>query len=405
MTQDRAARAASVRDSFREYFGAAPSLLAAAPGRINLIGEHTDYNDGFVLPAGIDRDAVVSLRQNDLNRYRLVALDLGERVEVDLEGLAPRAEQWANYLLGVVAALHGRGLCVPGFDCVLTCDVPQGAGLSSSAAIECALAVGLDALCGFGLDKWTLASVGQVAENDFVGANTGILDQFASVFAEDDTALLLDCRSREVRRQTIRLPGHRLVVLNTGVKHNHLTSGYADRRADCERAVEQLRGAGWTGRSLRDLTIADLGRFAIDGRGREVVDQVAFRRATFIVRENERVLLAAEQLDRGDVRGFGESLLAGHRGLSELYEVSCPESDAVVEFAAAHPAARGARQMGGGFGGCVLCVVEEGSTDDFVDAAQRDYEGRFAMVLERLDVEVGPGARLLGAAGALDRSH
>ena len=395
MTDARAAHLDSVSARFRERFGAAPDLLAAAPGRINLIGEHTDYNDGYVMPAGIDREAVVALRQNGLDRFRLAALDLDEAVELAAGELRPQPEQWANYLLGVAAALRARGHGVPGFDCALTCDVPRGAGLSSSAAIECALAVGLDRALGLGLDRWTLAEVCRSAENDFVGAQTGILDQFASVFAEADTALLLDCRSREVRRQPIRLPGHRLVVLDTGVRHNHLTSGYADRRADCERAVEQLQAAGWSGGSLRDLTIGDLERYSAGADGRGPVDLIARRRATFIVRENARVLRAAEQLERGDVAGFGESLLAGHRGLSELYEVSCPESDAVVAFAAGHPAARGARQMGGGFGGCVLCVVEEAAADGFVAAAQAAYRERFAIALERLDVAVGPGARVL----------
>ena len=379
--------------AFRERFAADPALLAAAPGRINLIGEHTDYNDGLVLPAGIDREAVVALRQNDTGRFRLLALDLGEAVEVDdAAALAPLPQQWANYLLGVVAALRARGRAVPPLDCALTCDVPRGAGLSSSAAIECALAVGLDGLLGLGLDRWTLAEVGQAAENDFVGARTGILDQFASVFAEADTALLLDCRSREVEPRPIRLPGHRLVVLNTGVKHNHLTSGYADRRRDCERAVAQLQAAGWAGESLRDATDRDLARHS------DRIDPVPLRRARFIVAENARVRAAARQLAAGEVVGFGVSLLAGHWGLSELYEVSCPESDAVVRFAERHPAVLGARQMGGGFGGCVLCVVAEGRADDFVDEVQQDYFARFAIALERLDVRIGPGARVLTRA-------
>ena len=387
-----------LRQRFAARFGAGPQLLAAAPGRINLIGEHTDYNDGFVMPASIDREAVCALRQNELGRYRLVAADLppgdGEAPdnEVDLlaADLAPHARQWANYLLGVVEQLRARGHVVPGFDCVMTCDVPAGMGLSSSAAIECALARGLDALNGYGLDDWTLVRIGQGAENGFVGANTGMLDQFASVFGEVGTALRLDCRHLTVERQPIRLPGYALVVLDTGIKHNHVTSGYADRRADCERAVATLRGRGWQGQNLRDLTPDQLGRHAT------ALDDKAYQRARFVIEENERVLRAAEQLDGGDVRGFGESLLAGHWGLSELYEVSCPESDAVVTFAAEHSAVAGARQMGGGFGGCVLAVVAEGSVDDFVDALQQDYFDKFGISLEPLNVSIGPGARVVG---------
>ena len=373
---------------FRARFGTVPQLLARAPGRINLIGEHTDYNDGFVMPASIDLEAVCALRQNDLGRYRLVAADLEEEVDVFAADLAPNERQWANYLLGVVDQLRVREHVVPGFDCVMTCSVPSGMGLSSSAAIECALAVGLDALDRYGLDKWELVRIGQGAENGFVGANTGILDQFASIFGAADTALLLDCRHLTVKRQAIHLPGHALVVLDSGVKHNHVTSGYADRRADCERAVAGLRAAGWAGQNLRDLDLDQLARFGVS------LDDKARRRARFVVEENARVLTAAEQLSAGDVTGFGESLLAGHWGLSRLYEVSCPESDAVVRFAEAHPAAKGARQMGGGFGGCVLAVVEEGRVDDFVDELQQEYFDKFGISLEPLNVRIGAGARV-----------
>ncbi len=372
---------------FTERFGALPHLLGRAPGRINLIGEHTDYNDGFVMPASLDLEAVCALRQNDLGRYRLVAADLDEEVDILAAELAPNERQWSNYLLGVVEQLRIRKHVVPGFDCVITCGVPSGMGLSSSAAIECALAIGLDALNGYGLEKWELVRIGQGAENGFVGANTGFLDQFASIFGEADTALLLDCRHLTVKPQAIRLPGHTLVALDTGVKHNHVTSGYADRRADCERAVAGLRAAGWSGQNLRDLDLTQLASFG------ESLDDKARRRARFIVEENARVLASARQLEAGDVAGFGESLLAGHWGLSELYEVSCPESDAVVRFAETHPAAKGARQMGGGFGGCVLAVVEETRVDDFVDELQQEYFDKFGISLELLNVRIGRGAR------------
>lgn len=381
----------ALRQRFRDRFGAAPALLAAAPGRINLIGEHTDYNDGLAMPASIDRDAVCALRQNRQGRYRLLAADLDGDKEVDVAAaeLAPVVQQWANYLLGVVEQLRARGYDVPGFDCVLTSAVPAGMGLSSSAAIECALARGLDALYGYALDKWTLARIGQGAENGFVGANTGILDQFASVFGRADTALLLDCRRLTFEPQAIHLPGHRLLVLDTGIRHNLTSSGYADRRADCERAVATLQSLGWAGENLRDLTAETLGRHAAH------LDEVAYRRARFVLEENERVARAARQLDAGDVEGFGESIQAGHWGLSELYEVSCPESDAVVAFAGAHAAARGARQMGGGFGGCILAVVEETRVDDFVDELQQDYFDKFGIALEPLAIGIGPGARIV----------
>ena len=371
---------AALADKFLLQFGQPAKVLAQAPGRINLIGEHTDYNEGWVMPTSINKFAIVALRQNNLNRYRLMANDLNEHLEVDCDQLTPQDTQWANYLLGVVDELLKRGHKISGFDCSMTCDVPQGAGLSSSAAIECALVKGLDELFDLQLSKWDMVFIGQATENNFVGANTGFLDQFASIFGEPDTALLLDCRSREVRKLPINLPNHQLVVLNTGVKHNHLVSGYADQREDCDRAVSLLQKSGWTGRSLRDLKESDLDSAAL------FLDDNAHKRATFIFHENIRVLLAFNQLKNGDATGFGESLTAGHWGLSKLYEVSCPESDTVVRFAEKHKACTGARQMGGGFGGCVLCVVQTTAVFDFIDEAQQMYFDKFAITLEPIKI-------------------
>ncbi len=392
----------ALADKFLLQFSYPAKVLAQAPGRINIIGEHTDYNEGFVLPASIDKVAVVALRQNKLKQFRLIANDLDERVEVDNEALEPHEKQWANYLLGVVDQLQKRGHEISGFDCSMTCDVPQGAGLSSSAAIECALIVGLNELFELKLESWEMVRIGQAAENDFVGANTGMLDQFASIFGEVNTALLLDCRSLEVKKLPINIPGHQLVVLHTGVKHNHMMSGYADRREDCERAVSILQQNGWKGKSLRDLTAVDLTGFG------ESLDEKTRKRASFIIQENERVLTVARQLKDGDVIGFGESpveargpsafgrsLTAGHWGLSHDYEVSCPESDSVVRFAERHKACRGARQMGGGFGGCVLCIVETAAVFDFIDEAQQSYFNEFAITLQPLNIRIGPGARII----------
>ena len=378
---------ASLVAQFSARFGESPTHVARAPGRINLIGEHTDYNEGLVLPLSIDREAACAFRQNGTDAVRLVALDLDARLEVELDALAPQPEQWANYALGVVAALRARGHAIGGFDAAFRCDVPSGAGLSSSAAIASAFAIGLSATFELRLPKWTLVEVAQAAENDFVGAPTGYLDQFASVFGRRGHALFLDCRDRSFVPVELRLPGHELVVLNTGVQHNHLTSGYGDRRAACVAAVAALQALGWSGSSLRDLTADQLKTYG------PRLDERLRRRARFVVEENARVRHSVRQLGEGDVVGFGESLLAGHRGLARDYEVSCAESDAVVRFGESHPACKGARQMGGGFGGCILCVVEAEAVTDFVDAAQQDYFERFAIALEALELASGPGAR------------
>ena len=388
---------------FSTQFGAAPALLAAAPGRINLIGEHTDYNAGLVLPATINLHALCALQLNGLPTVRLLAVDLQEYVELDLAQLQPRPEQWANYLLGVVAEFVRHGVSLSGFDCALSCSVPAGKGLSSSAAITCALARALDALFATQYDKWTLVQLAQAAENSFVGAETGILDQFASLFGEAGQAVLLDCRSLAVEPVPLHLPGHTLLVLDTGVKHNHLTSGYAKRRAECVEAVQQLQAAGWQGETLRDLSVADLTTSAAHElrMGLSQLDDRLRRRVRFIVEENARVRQVVAQLRADDMAGFGESLLAGHRGLNQLYEVSCPESDALVKHLQTDAHVRGARQMGGGFGGCVLALVAQEHLDDVIDAAQQDYFERFGIALEALDVETGPGAQVLpqGVAG------
>ena len=381
---------------FEDRFGRLPAATRFVPGRVNLIGEHTDYNEGFVLPASIDRVATCAFRQNGMHVHRLAALDRNEQIEVaSTQALQAHEQQWANYLLGVLAELTSRGHTLPGIDCAMTCNVPQGAGLSSSAAIAIAFVSGLNTLFDLGLSRWERVLVGQAAENKFVGAQTGFLDQFASVFGERGKALLLDCRHRTHQAYPIHLPDHELVVLDTGVQHNHATSGYARRRATCESAVVKLQQAGWPGESLRDASLDDLRQHPGLLTDREL------QRARFIIEENARVLRSAAQLAEGDVTGFGESLLAGHWGLSELYEVSCPESDAVVRFGEEHAACKGARQMGGGFGGCVLCVVEQEAVTDFVDEAQQFYFDRYAIALERLDLQLGRGAWVEGVAEPL----
>ena len=371
---------------FEKQFGCPAVYAAWAPGRINLIGEHTDYNEGFVLPSSLHLGTLCAFRQNGLSRHRLWAADLKQGIELSAGHLEAQPLQWANYVIGIMQGIQDLGLHLPTLDLAFSCDVPTGAGLSSSASICSSVARGLNDAFGLGLDNWTLVRLCQNAENSYVGAKTGILDPFASLFGQEGKALLLDCRSLEYQVCAMEIPGHELILLNTGIKHNHLLSGYADRRADCERAIQQLRQAGWKGESLRDLDLPSLGSLSghLDGK--------AEMRAQFIVAENQRVINAVAQLACGDAVGFGESLFESHWGLSRLYEVSCPESDAVVSFAERQPAAKGARQMGGGFGGCILCLVESKAVDDFVDEAQQDYFDRFGLTLELIEIAPGPGA-------------
>ncbi|UCD76762.1 MAG: galactokinase [Phycisphaerales bacterium] len=337
--------------AFRQSFRRSPTLAAAAPGRVNLIGEHTDYNDGFVLPIAIDRQAVVVAGPDEGAETTIHAVDLDETFRCDLQHpLEPVVQpHWANYLLGVAHQFKRRGLDLPNLRIAFTSSVPIGAGLSSSAAIEVATATLLEQVIGEPLPAMDKALLCQRAEHDFPGTPCGIMDMFIAVFARRDHALLIDCRSCESR--PIHMPPSEeavLLIVDTGVKHELATGEYARRRATCERAAKALGVA-----ALRDASPEML-----DEAG---LTQIEHQRALHVVLENERTVRAAELLDDGSVEGFGELMFQSHESLRYLYEVSCDELNVVVDEARlmreAGGAVLGARMTGGGFGGCaiVLC--------------------------------------------------
>jgi galactokinase len=354
--------------AFRDGFGGEPTGCWAGPGRVNLIGEHTVYNDGFVLPFAIDRRTVAAVALRPDRRIRL-ATDFAEGVvETDLDSLADAARHgWAAYPLGVAWALGEFGAdlaAVPGFDVALVSDVPVGAGLSSSAAIESAVATALDELWGLGLDRRTLARVGQRAENVVVGAPTGIMDQSASLLGAADSAVFLDCRSLEAEVVPLGLAaaGLCVLVMDTRVSHAHADGGYGSRRASCEQGAAALGVA-----SLRDLTETDL------ARAEGVLDYVTFRRVRHVVTENARVLATVRRLREDGPRAIGEDLLASHASMRDDFEISTPELDAAVEAAMA-AGAIGARMTGGGFGGAAIAVVETAAVPEVVGAVERAFE-------------------------------
>lgn len=353
---------------FADTFGGEPSGLWSAPGRVNLIGEHTDYNLGFVLPFAIDRRTVVALALREDRTARVASSFADELVEIDLAELAPGAlHGWAAYPLGVAWALGESGAdlaAVPGFDIFIESDVPVGAGLSSSAAIESAVAVALNDVWQLGLDRPALAKVGQLAENKAVGAPTGIMDQSASLLGEQDSAVFLDCRSLEATIVDLGFEraGLAVVVIDTGVKHEHATGGYAERRASCELGARMLGVE-----SLRDVTVDDL------PRARETLDDVTFRRVRHVVTENQRVLDTVATLASAGPRAIGELLDASHRSMRDDFEISVPELDLAVETAQAN-GALGARMTGGGFGGAAIALVP---VDD-VSRVQVAVDGAFA---------------------------
>jgi galactokinase len=336
---------------FLAHFGRTPDGVWSAPGRVNLIGEHTDYNEGFVLPFAIDRRTWAALGLRDDNIARVTSTFSDDDVEIELSGVSPeKLDGWSAYPLGIAWALGQNGVDLAeqaGFDALITSDVPIGAGLSSSAAIECAVAIALDERWNLGIDRPTLARVGQLAENKAVGAPTGIMDQSASLLGRRDSAVFLDCRS--LRSEVVDLgfaaAGLEIVIIDTKVSHAHATGGYAARRASCEAGAAALGVE-----SLRDVAVADL------DRAREVMDDETFRRVRHIVTENARVLATVRTLRESGPLAIGEILDASHVSMRDDFEISVPELDLAV-VAAREAGALGARMTGGGFGGAAIALT------------------------------------------------
>jgi galactokinase len=354
---------------FRRTFEAEPQRFWRAPGRVNLIGEHTDYNDGFVLPFAIDRATTIVLAPRDDDRIRLVST-FDETLVVSDLGAVDRRDfsGWSAYPLGVAWAVGERlpGATRRGFDLAVDSDVPVGAGLSSSAAIEMAVAVALNDVWALGLDRSDLARIGQRAENIAVGAPTGIMDQSASVFGERDAAVFLDCRSLAVEQVPLGFDAADLVLLvvDTKVEHQHATGGYRDRREACERGASVLGVA-----ALRDLSVDDL------PRAEGLLDDVTFRRVKHVVTEDARVLESVEALKAGDLARFGALMDASHVSMRDDFEISVPQLDAVVETAQAAGAV-GARMTGGGFGGCAIALVAAGRAEALAAEVLRVFADR-----------------------------
>jgi galactokinase len=350
------------RQHFRDAFGDSPTAVVVAPGRINIIGEHTDYNGGFVMPAAIDRYVAVALRLRSDSQINLWSDRYPTPVHYDRRP-SSRQGAWPDYVLGVATEIDRRWNASPGFDAIVVADLPPGSGLGSSGALEVATALSLTSALGLSAQAIDVAGLCQSAENDFVGARTGIMDQFATLFSRAGFAILLD--SRSLAREHVELPAGEFAWLlaDTGVRHELASSSYNDRRADCARAAAAL---GMT--SLRDASEADLARLD---------DPVLRRRARHVVTENARVLAAADTLRQRAPRGLGPLLYASHDSLRRDFEVSCRELDCLVELAARMPAVVGARMMGGGFGGCALVLAEAENLDDLEKALADGYVEQF----------------------------
>jgi galactokinase len=359
----------TVRARHRELFGG-EARLYRAPGRVNLIGEHTDYNDGFVMPAAIGFQCWAAVSRRADRKLRVHSINVGATVEFDLADPNQRpARDWTDYVRGVALQLERAGQRVPGADLVVASDVPLGAGLSSSAALEVATAYALLGVAGATMSRTDIALLCQRAENEFVGARCGIMDQFIACHAEEGSLVRIDCRTLKGWLVVLD-PGAKLVIANTMVKHQIAGGEYNQRRAQCEEGVRRLREFLPDIAALRDVSLEQLAKH------RSALSDVVYARCRHVVTENQRVEQAVEMLSRGDLEHTGKLMLQSHASLRDDYAVSCPELDIMVEAAMKHGGAFGSRMTGGGFGGCTVSLVRTAAVGEFMENLAREYEAR-----------------------------
>ena len=380
---------AQAADIFQNHFQGDPTHVAIAPGRVNLIGEHTDYNDGFVFPMAIERQAVLVGSLNHSGRCRLVAADLDEEVaNVTLEGLAPSQKHWSNYLKGVIAQFTKNGHTVPGFDAVLTSNVPLGGGLSSSAAIEVCTATLIEHFLGIELDPKRKALWAQAAEHEYAGVPCGIMDQFISALGEKDHALLIDCRSQETQLFPLTDPNIAVLITNSNVKHELTGGEYAERRSQCEAAAKAIADhVNPKVTHLRDATMADLDQV------KNTIDPLAYKRGRHVIGEDERTTLAGKALQEADYTTFGKLMVESHNSLRDDFEVSVPEIDTLVELALEVDGVYGSRITGGGFGGCTVTLVKADAAQAAIDHITAGYTAKHGLEAACFTTRPAAGAR------------
>ena len=374
-----------IRNKFQELFNTEGSVYAS-PGRINLIGEHTDYNGGFVFPGAIDKGMIAEIKPNGTDKVRAFSIDMNDYAEFGLnEEDAPKAS-WARYIFGVCRECIKRGGQVGGFDTVFAGDVPLGAGMSSSAALESTYAFALNELFALGIDKFELARIGQSTEHNYCGVNCGIMDQFASIFGKAGNLIRLDCRSLEYKYFPFHPTGYKLVLLDSVVKHELASSAYNKRRRSCETAAAAIRRNHPKVEFLRDATMQMLGEVKND------ISAEDYMRAEYVIEEVQRVLDVCEALEKDDYETVGQKMYETHHGMSKLYEVSCEELDFLNDVAK-KCGVTGSRVMGGGFGGCTINLVKDEVYDGFIKEAVESYTKKFGHAPKVYEVVINDGAR------------
>jgi galactokinase len=367
------------------------SIVVKAPGRINLIGEHTDYNNGFVLPAAIQQAAIVSISKRTDQQIHLTAVDVPDELIIDsLLHLNIQEKQWANYIIGVIAQIQKKYPLPSGFNIALTSDVPIGAGVSSSAAIECAVAFGINELFALGIEKMELAFMAQKAEHEFAGVQCGIMDQFTSVFGKKDHVVLLDCQNMGYQYFPLILDSYQIILFDTGIKHALASSEYNTRRKECEQGVELIKAKYPNVTSLREASIEMLNA-SVDIKTYPIV----YNRCKYVIEEIARTQDACVDLKANNLEAFGHKMLATHQGLSKLYEVSCPELDFLVEHVKNNPAVIGARMMGGGFGGCTINIIQKEKAAPIINEIKTAYQQSTGKDLKHYIMRIEDGAGTL----------
>jgi len=377
-----------IKQKFSELYNQTPDIVVRAPGRINLIGEHTDYNQGFVLPAAIDKAIYYAVSKRDDRQVKLFSYDLDDAYEFSLDVLKKSDKGWANFLIGMIAEIGKRGAQIPfGVNVVFGGDVPFGGGLSSSAAIESGIGFALNQLYNLGLANIDLALAAQQAEHNFAGVNCGIMDMFASIHGKDKSVIKLDCRDLSYEYFPFETTEYAIVLCNSGVKHNLGDTEYNKRRAECEEGISILQLAYPQVDSLRDATIPML-RSQTDK-----LPEIVYNRCRYIIEEITRVEQACLDLLNNDFLAFGKKMYETHQGLSELYEVSCAELDFLVDRTVDNDAVVGSRMMGGGFGGCTINLVKKEAVDAFLADMEKAYEAEFGqkLVSYRMSITNGVG--------------
>ncbi|MDI6779276.1 MAG: galactokinase [Bacteroidota bacterium] len=373
---------------FKELFSNNP-LIIRSPGRINLIGEHTDYNEGFVLPAAIDKNIFFAIAPRDDKKCSLYAADLKDGFEFEINNFCRSEKIWPNYLIGVVDQLKKCKFEIKGFNCVFGGDIPIGAGLSSSAAIEAGLAFALNEIFELNIEKINLVKLSQRSENEFVGVQCGIMDQFINIFGKENKVLKLDCRTLEFEYYPFELNGLQIVLCDTQVKHSLASGEYNARRTQCEEGVRILRRFNNKIHSLRDVNLEFLNSH------RSELDSIIFKRCKYVIKENSRVDASCRDLGDGDFVSFGQRMYESHEGLRDEYEVSCKELDTLVEIASNHDAVLGTRMMGGGFGGCTINLVKKDGLEDFKEKITKVYSAQVSKSIKIYITRIESGTSII----------